>query len=175
MSRIFSSLRHRLTYANVVATLALFIALGGSAYAVATITGSDVKDGSLTGRDIKHNTLDLAHLRGHDHAVAPHKAKALVGKASVVGNGSAHSTQAETGLQLIRRYGPAPMGRGRLESRVACRSGEVVGDGEANYRDLLQPPYVDLFHDTNEVRAVGYGRDHGRGYVQAIADCLAVR
>jgi hypothetical protein len=36
---LLSNLRARLTYANVVATLALFIALGGSSYAAITITG----------------------------------------------------------------------------------------------------------------------------------------
>ncbi len=50
-------LRPHLTYANVTATLALFIALGGGAYAAVTITGRDVKDGSLTGRDIKRNSI----------------------------------------------------------------------------------------------------------------------
>jgi hypothetical protein len=43
----------RLSYANVTATLALVIALGGSAYAAATITGADVKDDSLTGADVR--------------------------------------------------------------------------------------------------------------------------
>jgi hypothetical protein len=50
-------LQDKLTYANVVATLALFVALGGSSYAALTITGRDVKDGSLTARDIKRNAL----------------------------------------------------------------------------------------------------------------------
>jgi hypothetical protein len=50
-------LRRHLTYANVMATIAVFIALGSGAYAAATITGRDVKDGSLTGRDIKRNSL----------------------------------------------------------------------------------------------------------------------
>lgn len=50
-------LRDKLSYANVVATLALFVALGGSSYAALTITGRDVKDGSLTARDIKRNAL----------------------------------------------------------------------------------------------------------------------
>lgn len=50
-------LQGKLTYANVVATLALFVALGGSSYAALTITGRDVKDGSLTARDIKRNAL----------------------------------------------------------------------------------------------------------------------
>ena len=54
----------RITYANVMSTLAVLIALTtGSAYAKATITGKQVKDGSLTGKDIKDRTIaarDLA-------------------------------------------------------------------------------------------------------------------
>jgi hypothetical protein len=38
-------------HATVVAYLALFIALGGSSYAAIKITGKQVKDSSLTGRD----------------------------------------------------------------------------------------------------------------------------
>jgi hypothetical protein len=54
---MLARLRRRLSYANVVATLALFIALGGSSYAALTITGQNVRDGSLTGKDIKRNSL----------------------------------------------------------------------------------------------------------------------
>jgi len=54
---MFNRLRRRLSYANVVSTLALFVALGGSSYAALTITGSDVRDRSLTGKDIKANSL----------------------------------------------------------------------------------------------------------------------
>jgi hypothetical protein len=64
-------MRPRLTYANVMATIAVFIALGGSAYAfhlgknsVGTkqikknaITGAKVKNDSLTGSDINESTL----------------------------------------------------------------------------------------------------------------------
>ena len=50
-------LRRHFTYANVMATLAVFIALGGSSYAALNITGRDIKDGSLTHRDLKRNTL----------------------------------------------------------------------------------------------------------------------
>ena len=45
--------RRHLTYANVTATLALFVALGGSSYAALKITGRDVKNNSLTGRDVR--------------------------------------------------------------------------------------------------------------------------
>lgn len=53
----------RLTYANVVATLALFIALGGGAYAALTVTGKHVKNRSLTGRDIRPESLTGAHVK----------------------------------------------------------------------------------------------------------------
>jgi hypothetical protein len=57
------AIRQRLTYANVVATLALFVALGGSSYAALTITGADVRNGSLTQRDLKRNTLGSSRIR----------------------------------------------------------------------------------------------------------------
>lgn len=51
------ALLDRLTYANVVATLALFVALGGSAYAVSKIDGSDIRNRSLTGKEFKRNSI----------------------------------------------------------------------------------------------------------------------
>jgi hypothetical protein len=62
-------LRSRLTYANVVATLALFVALGGSSYAALTITGRNVRNSSLTGKDVKNNSLtgsDVKRLKSGD-------------------------------------------------------------------------------------------------------------
>jgi len=47
----------RPSHATVVAYLALFAALGGSAYAVATITGKDIRNRSITRVDIKKNGL----------------------------------------------------------------------------------------------------------------------
>ena len=58
-----SHLRRKLTYANVVATLALFVALGGSSYAALIITGASVKNGSLTGKDLKDNSVTSADVR----------------------------------------------------------------------------------------------------------------
>jgi hypothetical protein len=56
--------RDRLNYANVTATLALFVALGGSSYAALRITGRNVVNGSLTGKDIKKRSVTLDRLRG---------------------------------------------------------------------------------------------------------------
>lgn len=53
---MLAKLRTRLTYANVVATLALFVALGGSSYAAIRITGKNVPKDALTGADIRELT-----------------------------------------------------------------------------------------------------------------------
>jgi hypothetical protein len=55
-------MRRHLTYSNVIATLALFIALGGSSYAAIKITGRNVTNGSLTGKDIKKRSVPLNRL-----------------------------------------------------------------------------------------------------------------
>ena len=51
-----SKLRSHLTYANVMATVAVFVALGGSSYAAIKVTGKDVPKDALTGADIKNLT-----------------------------------------------------------------------------------------------------------------------
>ena len=56
---------HRPRYANVAATLALALAIGGPAVAGAQslLTGRDVKDDSLTGADIQNDSLTGADIR----------------------------------------------------------------------------------------------------------------
>jgi type VI protein secretion system component Hcp len=49
--------RERLTYANVVSTICLFIVLGGTSWAAISISGKNVKDSSLTSADIKNGSL----------------------------------------------------------------------------------------------------------------------
>jgi hypothetical protein len=80
-------LRNRLTYANVIATIALFVALGGASYAAtklaknsvgtrqlkkAAVTGAKVKSGSLPGSVLQAGTLPnlssyatKAEIKGH--------------------------------------------------------------------------------------------------------------
>src|SRR5918992_3822356 len=42
---------------TAVAYMALFAALGGSAYAAVTVTGKNIKDGTVTGKDVKNRSL----------------------------------------------------------------------------------------------------------------------
>jgi hypothetical protein len=56
LALLLSSFRTRLTYANVMATIAVFIALGGSSYAALKVTSRNVPKDALTGADIKNLT-----------------------------------------------------------------------------------------------------------------------
>jgi hypothetical protein len=60
---MITRIRGRLSYANVVATLALFVALGGASYAALRVTGDNVVDSSLTGRDIRRASLGTTDIR----------------------------------------------------------------------------------------------------------------
>ncbi len=55
---MFSTLRSKLSYANVVATLALFIALGGSSYAALTLPKNSVK-----ARQIAKNAVGASEIK----------------------------------------------------------------------------------------------------------------
>ena len=48
---------HRLTYANVTATLALFIALGGTGYAAMSLPKNSVGAAQIRGRSVGHSEL----------------------------------------------------------------------------------------------------------------------
>ena len=56
-------IRHRLSYANVMSTVAVFIALGGSSYAAVTLSGSDIKHRSIPATKMKRNTLTGLEIR----------------------------------------------------------------------------------------------------------------
>jgi hypothetical protein len=69
--RVLNKLRQRLTYANVMSTLAVFIALGGSSYAAYTISGSSIKNRSIGAKKLKRNTLGGREIRERRLARVP--------------------------------------------------------------------------------------------------------
>lgn len=60
---LLRSVLSRLSYANVVASLALMVALGGTATAAVVITGRDIRDGTVTGADLANNTVGTKKIR----------------------------------------------------------------------------------------------------------------
>lgn len=87
---------HGSRYANVVATLALIVALGGTAYAAVRVTGRQVADGSLTGADVKKRSVPLNRLKGALPAGAT-GAKGDTGAAGPKGDTGAAGAKGETG------------------------------------------------------------------------------
>jgi hypothetical protein len=70
--RVGATMRHRLSFANVVSCLALFVALGGTSYAVIklprnSVGSREVKDRSLTATDL----AESARVRGPRGAQGP--------------------------------------------------------------------------------------------------------
>lgn len=70
---MFRKLRFRITYANVMATVAVFVALGGSSYAALqvgsaqivnnSIRSKDIRNGQVTSRDLKNNDVRSGDVR----------------------------------------------------------------------------------------------------------------
>jgi hypothetical protein len=56
-------LRQRLTYANVMSTLAVFVALVGSSYAAVTLSGSSIKNRSISAKKLKRNSITGREVR----------------------------------------------------------------------------------------------------------------
>lgn len=73
MDRVLHRLRASVSYANVTATLALIIALGGTSYAAIRVSGKnivnnsvssvDVRNNSLRGKDVRNSTLTGADVK----------------------------------------------------------------------------------------------------------------
>jgi len=61
--RVRRRIRPRLSYANVMSTIAVFVALGGSSYAAVTLNGKNLKHRSVGASKIKRNTLTNLEIR----------------------------------------------------------------------------------------------------------------
>jgi hypothetical protein len=92
----------RLTYANVVATLALFFALcGGAAFAATKIRSADIAPGAVRTADIHKRAITSGKLaRGavHGNQIAPHS----VGSSQIVA-GSIRPDQLEVPVSVIAK------------------------------------------------------------------------
>jgi hypothetical protein len=118
--------KRRLSYTSVVATLALFIAIGGTgaAGAQALFSGRDVKDDSLTGADIQNDSLTGADIRPGSLGSNALSIFARANLRGATGATGPAGPQGETGAR-----GPAGAG---VTATV------VTGDPVTNYQDMGQ-------------------------------------
>src|SRR4051812_37324400 len=55
-------LRKHITYANIISIVTIMVALGGTSYAAIKVTGANIKDQTLTAKDVQNLSLSLADL-----------------------------------------------------------------------------------------------------------------
>jgi hypothetical protein len=94
-------------FAKVVSLLALFVALGGSAYAAVTITGRNVKNGSLTSADIRNRSLLSKDFKPGQLAAGPRGAQGAPGATGAKGPPGVAGRAATTAFAYVREPFPA--------------------------------------------------------------------
>lgn len=127
----------RLTYANVTATVALFLALGGGAYAA-----TQLPKNSVGPEQLQKNAVNSAKVKNHSLSAVDFKTgdlPARPGKADAQGPKGDPGPQGERGpsgaTSVLTRYGPEKeLASGKaLISYAACEPGEAVTGGGYNF------------------------------------------
>ncbi len=128
----------RLNYSNVTATLALFLALGGSSYAAISISGQNVRNGTLTGSDLKNESvksrdIDNGSLTGSDLKNGSLLAGDFKAGELPAGPAGPDGPQGPQGI-------PGPQGTSGASNVVARRTNRIVAapaPGQVTYEPAL--------------------------------------
>jgi hypothetical protein len=131
---MFARVRSRLTYANVVATIALFIALGGSAVAAGVFDGHKLKGRSVPGTKLIKNSVTKNEVKESTLTTVPNadKLDKLDSKDFLRANAQAADTSKFGGHDLDEFLRKDSAGR-------AFDSSQLGGLGPAAYRLTCQP------------------------------------
>ena len=130
---MFSRLRRSFSYANVLATLALFIALGGSSYAAlslpkASVGPKQLKKNSVTSPKVKRGSLLLSDFRASQRAKlrGPQGLEGLQGPQGLKGDaGPSGATKVVSREGAFTSINPDQFGAAAVE----CDPGEVATGG----------------------------------------------
>ncbi len=139
-------------HSTAVAYLALFAALGGSAYAAVTVTGSNIKDGTVTGKDVKNRSLGKSELspravsslsgqpgpQGEQGPAGPKGAIGPEGPAGAQGPAGPVGPSGISGLQYMTSAGIAIPANSTASGTIDCPGGKkALGGGVSRTGDGL--------------------------------------
>ena len=181
MRRVTSSLP---TPAMCVALLALFVAMGGSAYAAKKISAKDIRTGAVGTRAVKNGSLAGTDIRGNSLGPATIAEQGLdtnkfktVPSARLARSVPKNSIGASDLGNVTRRFGrAASVANGAVaKTDVGCAKGEIVVGGGGRWSAsvpglVLQSSYADS--DAGWT-AIGQNGSGAARQLQAFAMCLA--
>ena len=164
---MLSKLRSHLNFANVVAMVALFVALSGTSYAVSKVGSKDIRKNAVRGKHIKKSQVHTGTSRTARSA-AQDLAPGLIGGRSKSTAGQARRDAGPTGVgasrQLTRRLRPwaafrrAPTccWRRPTRARMSCTEGRCrlqAGDDYDDSNRGLRPEGTPEAHSLQLVHA----------------------
>lgn len=120
-------MRPKLTFANVIALIALFIALGGTVYAAAKINGRTIRKGSIPADRVKADGLTSLQINEQLLGTVPNAAKATTATRASQANRADSATRA-TRAMSARIAGSADSARTAVDAvhaREATRASQV--------------------------------------------------
>ena len=170
--------------AMCVALLALFVAMGGSAYAAKKINAKDIRTGAVGTRAVKNGSLAGTDIRGNSLGPATIAEQGLdtrkfktVPSARVAGTVVKNAIGASELGTVTRRFGrAASVANGAVaKADVGCAKGEIVIGGGGRWSAsapglALQSSYADT--DAGWT-AIGQNTSGAARGLQAFAMCLA--
>jgi len=87
---------------TVIASLALFVALGGSATAATLITGAKIKNGTITNKDVKNSTLTGSKVKNGSLSPSDISKKGLASLKGAKGDKGDNGAPGATGAQGVQ-------------------------------------------------------------------------
>jgi hypothetical protein len=170
--------------AMLVALAALFVAMGGSAYAAKKIRAKDigtgavgtraVKNGSLAGTDIRGNSLGPGTIAEQSLDTRKLKTVPTARVARTVAKNAIGASELGT---MTRRFGgAATVANGQPgRAQVGCAKGEIVVGGGGRWADTVPGLALESTYAASDSSwtAIGFNASGAPRKLQAFAMCLA--
>lgn len=175
MTNLPSRLRRHLSYANVMASVAVFLALGGVGYAAATINGNSIKkqtigagklkNGTLTASQVKQNALTGSVIDESTLATVP-SAQTAASATTATSADTAKSAETAT-YALSADTATTATAATSADSATTAGDADTVGGFTAQQLQVSCPPATSLFGGMcwdDDARPVA-------GWIAASIDC----
>lgn len=182
-----SALRRQLSYANVMATIAVFIALGGGAYALSgknTVASDDIINGQVKAEDIGGNQVKTADIAANQVTGGKVAADTLFGAdigadaigASEVGPGAVGASEVADGSLGTAEIDDSSLFNDNSLNALDISEGTLFNDNSLTSADIDEPS---LFNDSSldgaDVNEAGLvGLQGGLGDTSLIGGSLAL-